>query len=207
MWWQHKAPTNSGIALIGNAPINKRWAKFIDQHELVVRFNFCSSARTSGRRTDVLALINSGWPAKMMSAYPKRIPRRVRRTAKEVWFVRDTRMIADKQAVIDAGGPKMEDPDAWVDFTESLKSKTVPGKIYRMFDRSLWERAEEILRQHGDDNAKQPSSGLLVFLRLREIYPAKAIHLFGFTHEGWSGHAWDAEREFFSSQPGIERFD
>lgn len=50
-----------------------------------------------------------------------------------------------------------------------------------------------------------PSTGLLTLVWLLGTFAHAEIHAFGFTFEGWHGHAWDRERAFFAATAATGR--
>ena len=50
---------NKKIILVGNRPLDKDYSQYIDEHDIVIRFNLCLGDKRSGRKTDYL-FVNNG---------------------------------------------------------------------------------------------------------------------------------------------------
>jgi hypothetical protein len=102
-----------------------------------------------------------------------------------------------------------EDRDLWQDFSGEIIRHRLRGKRFRYLPaRSFWH-TEDLLRPLGMEHGQQPSSGILVIVdihsrSLRSIYRAE-LTLYGFTHEGWIRHPWNAERAFVEAAPWITK--
>jgi hypothetical protein len=188
------------IALVGNGPITEDYRSFISEHEIVVRMNLCANLDKTGDKTDFIALVNSGRSVMVIFDNAEALEP-ARRNCKKIWIVRHTSVVASLKKNFFYN---KDDPYEGRDFSFRIARKFAPTPC-EMFEANIWEDASRIILAHGGDN-KQPSTGLLTFLRLQELYPGKIVNLFGFTHEGWEGHPWDAEKKFFGSHPVVRYF-
>ncbi|MFZ2099871.1 MAG: hypothetical protein WAU86_04835 [Oricola sp.] len=154
------------IAVVGNGPVSAASADEIDLADLVIRFNYAAHCGCAGRRTDVLAL-NSTLKSPSLVARGKPINRLALRNAREIWLRDDKRDVAGALAF---GLPVVEiDPD------------TVA-------------RTRDILVAHGANGENLVTSLGASTLRFILDRSDANIVLYGFTHRGWTGHRWDAEK-------------
>lgn len=188
------------IALVGNGPISQDYSSFVSEHDVVVRMNLCGNLDRTGDRTDFIALVNSGQSAVHICNNAEALEP-VRRNCQKIWTVRHTSVVSTLKKKFFFN---KDDPYEGRDFSFQIARKFAPTPC-EMFGPNIWEDASKIIVAQGGGN-KQPSTGLLTFLRLQELYPGRIVNLFGFTHEGWEGHPWDAERKFFGAHPSVRYF-
>ncbi len=192
------------IALVGNGPESSGLGREIDAHDQVIRFNAAASQGTMGDRTDVLVLTNTGEPAADFATDPSAINDAAFIRAAEIWFTRHPKVIRHALRI----GPP-EDRKFWQDFSGEIIRRRLYGKPFRYLPaRSFWH-AEDLLRPLGMGHGMQPSSGMLVIADIHRrnnisIYRTE-LTLYGFTHEGWSRHPWNAERAFIEAAPWITK--
>lgn len=183
------------IAIVGNGWVNPRLARAIDRSKLVVRFNLAHNYGLSGRRTNILVLANTGWPAQQMVERPSIIPMGAQFDAKHFWFARAKDLIAERVK---------SDPAGWMDFSDDLIRYVVNKRPVRFLERATYVECERTLNI---SDPLQPSAGFLAIHELRKLFPNTPLALFGFSHQGADCHAWDKEREAISAMPLIRRFD
>jgi hypothetical protein len=192
------------IALVGNGPVSSGLGREIDTHDQVIRFNAAASQRTTGGRTDVLVLTNTGEPAAHFATDRSAINDAAFMAAVEIWFTRHPKVI---ERALRTCPP--EDREFWQDFSGEIIRHSLHGKPFRYLPaRSFWH-AEDLLRPLGMEHGMQPSSGMLVIADIHRrkkcsIYRTE-MTLYGFTHEGWSRHPWNAERAFVEATPWITK--
>jgi hypothetical protein len=69
----------------------------------------------------------------------------------------------------------------------------IRGRSREFLGAALAEEVKQILFKFSGKIEEYPTTGAVVLLHLIRSYPDAFITLFGFTHEGWKKHAWDAE--------------
>jgi hypothetical protein len=188
------------IALVGNGPVSQDYRSFVGEHDVVVRMNLCANRDKTGDKTDFIALVNTGRPVFEICDKAEAFEP-ARRNCKKIWLVRHPSIAASLRKDFFS---EKDDPYEGRDFSFHITRKFAPTPC-ETFAANIWQDANKIIAAEGG-GGKQPSTGLLTFLRLQELYPGKIVNLFGFTHEGWKGHPWDAERKFFGSHPSVRYF-
>jgi hypothetical protein len=184
--------------IVGNGEIAEGAAKEIDAADLVVRFNDCRSIETGGSRTDIVAVCNTGRPARAMlgSAEWRNSPPIA--AASEIWSVRDPRKFADLRAPLALSHPELNDfCDDYTDQFTAFCNAT--GKRHVVIDQSVHESVDEALRSHEPGPYVVPSSGMIVIADLLLRHPDDDIAITGFSHTGWNGHPFAAEKRLVES--------
>ena len=185
------------IALVGNAPVSPQLAREIDAHEQVIRFNRCLNFGDAGTKTDVLVLCNTGGSAKAFVDYPAWLNWDAIRAAGEVWFPSHPETL-----------PPCEDRDAHnFNFGPQLAGM-LDGKPWQYLPADLQRLRWKALDPFKPEKGKQPSTGLTVMVYLgstRRILNRLRVSLYGFSHEGWEGHPWAAEKAYVDAQRWIRR--
>lgn len=179
------------IALVGNGPVAEA-ADRVDDHDLVVRFNRCTSyAGCSGRRVDVLCIVNTGLPGAEFAENASAIDQTALREARRFWLPKAPDLVARY-----ASTPKGH---LWKDYSAEIVERRLAGRPWEFLPPQTFDDAQAALRAHGADVESEPSTGMLVLFHLRRDFPSSKVTLFGFTHQGWRGHPWDAERRLIAS--------
>jgi hypothetical protein len=192
MYSRLKCKQKKRIAVVGNGEIPKNDAGIkydIDSQDIVVRFNSCANYIYTGRRTDVLMLINTPngrWFGRDRGA----IDDRALASAKEFWFPYSPDFIENI---------RQEDPRRWCDISDDLIERLVNERPWRYVEQEIYWAALDALRKAGASNDKSPSSGLLCLYYLQKHFSPCRVTLYGFTHKGWIGHDWNAEREIIDN--------
>jgi hypothetical protein len=158
-------------------------ARFIDDSDLVVRFN---SARNqdeawTGSRTDILYIRGNGKPAFWFSESPITFDH-VERPKQVV-------------SVVDMGEYKRRRPDkrGHIDYTDKLAALNSFERVSRL-DNATLDAMRGALRRAG--SRLMPSLGLAAFVHLLSN-PELSDHekfVVGFTFSGWEGHDWEQEK-------------
>jgi hypothetical protein len=180
------------IAIIGNGSIlfGDFGVKYdIDAHDLVIRFNSCANYGRTGRRTDVLILINTPNGRRFGRTHGA-IDERALASAAEFWFPYSPDLIESIRC---------EDPRRWCDVSADLIARLVVDRPWHHMEAEIYREALKALRKAGASADKSPSSGLLCLYHLQKHFSPCRVTLYGFTHEGWSGHDWKAEREIIDN--------
>jgi hypothetical protein len=183
------------IMIVGNGAVDEGAAPLIDAADMVIRFNGSRNFGAAGRKTDVIAVCNTGRPGAAMLADPEwRDSEAVRRTA-EIWSVRDPEKFADLKPQLAISHPELG--DFCDDYTNGFATfATANGKQHRIINRSVHDALDDALLALGAEPYVVPSSGLVVIQALLSDprHASDTIILAGFGHSGWDGHPFDAER-------------
>jgi len=183
------------IMIVGNGAVDEGAAPLIDAADMVIRFNGSRNFGAAGRKTDVIAVCNTGRPGAAMLADPEwRDSEAVRRTA-EIWSVRDPEKFADLKPQLAISHPELG--DFCDDYTDGFATfARANGKQHRIINRSVHDALDDALLALGAEPYVVPSSGLVVIQALLSDprHASDTIILAGFGHSGWDGHPFDAER-------------
>ncbi|HEY0120751.1 MAG TPA: Urease operon accessory protein [Rhizobium sp.] len=193
--------------IVGNGEIAEGAAKEIDAADVAVRFNDCRSIGAGGSRTDIVAVCNTGRPARAMlgSAEWRNSPPVA--AASEIWSVRDPRKFAALRAPLAQSHPELNDfcddyTDQFIAFCKAT------GKRHVVIDQSVHENADEALAGHEPGSYIVPSSGMVVIADVLLRHPEDDIAITGFSHTGWDGHPFAAEKrlvDFYVSLGRLRR--
>lgn len=183
------------VALVGNGPSACGLAELIDKSDFVVRINTALHCGAAGVRTDALAIINWSYPADGMTSGWSPILPLALDSAREIWLPMPPEEMKDVRK--DRADPLP--PPAYQDFSEQIIKKLVRGRVYTKFPPKIWRDLKVELRKNGARREHMASTGSLVLAYLVRVWPRSKITLFGFTHEGWAGHPWEAEARWVAS--------
>jgi hypothetical protein len=189
---RHLSPAVVKIALVGNGPVNTSLADEIDAHDLVIRINRAPNWGVAGRKTDILAIVNWSNPGHWIAAGKTPTHPEAAKAA-EIWFPMSPDQIASWTHRTDPES-KTENVDATDLLQEMFKDRTC--KILPAF---AWNDAIISLRSLGAKDEQMPSTGIVVLQYLLKAHPNSRITTYGFSHEGWSGHPWEAEKALFDN--------
>ncbi len=159
------------ISLVGNGPVARATAGEIDRADLVVRINRGDLCGVAGRRTDLLILRDPDQIARSIAKGDPMNPL-AQRGAGRLLFL----------------APPQEPKD------RALVDWLAGGKPVEYLSPDLRPRLNERLARFEGVKDPKPSTGACALWYLLEQFPAARINLYGFSHAGWEGHAWDAER-------------
>lgn len=183
------------IMIVGNGPVDEGAAPLIDAADLVIRFNGSRNFGAAGRKTDIIAVCNTGRPGAQMLADPEwRDSEAVRRTT-EIWSVRDPEKFADMKPQLAITHPELD--DFCDDYTDGFATfATANGKQHRIIHRDAHEGLDAALLALDAEPYVVPSSGMVVIQALLSdpTHAEDTIILAGFGHSGWDGHPFEAER-------------
>ncbi len=188
------------IVIVGNGEVPQGAAEAIDAADMVVRFNECRNFGLSGSRTDVVAVCNTGRPALMMLSSPEWRASRPVADCREIWSVRDPEKFRELHPVLMLTRPELADfCDDYTDAFAAFASDA--GKVHAVIDRFVHEAVDAALAPFDPGDYVVPSSGMVVVARiLAQVEEAgDAVVLTGFSHEGWDGHPFAAERRLVDS--------
>jgi len=201
--------TPKRVAIVGNGGMGEGAAQAIDAADIVIRFNDCRSYGSGGCRTDVVAVCNTGLPAKTMlgSIGWRTHPAVV--AATEIWSVRDSEKFAELRPVLASSHPELGD------FCDDYTSQFVifcaaTAKTHIVIDRTVHEAIDHALLAFEAGRYVVPSSGMIVIGWVLQKFPDHDIVLAGFDHNGWEWHPFAAERqlvEHYIAAGRISRLD
>jgi hypothetical protein len=184
--------------IVGNGEIPEGASDMIDAADLVVRFNECGSFGAGGRRTDVVAVCNTGRPARSMLSSSEWRRKQAVRAASEIWSVRDPRKFAALRAPLAVSHPELDDfCDDYTDKFEAFAEET--GKRHLVIDQAIHEAVDVALQAHDPPPYVVPSSGLVVIAEVMAARPEDDIVIAGFGHAGWDGHPFATEKRLVDS--------
>lgn len=181
------------ITIVGNGEIAAEAADIIDASNLIVRFNDCRSFGNGGSRTDVVAVCNTGRPAKAMLGSQQWRSHPAVSEASAIWSVRDPRKFAVLKTELAISHPELD--DLCDDYTDGFVSLCADfGMEHRIIDQSIHEAVDRALAAYDPAPYVVPSSGMIVIAEVLARYPDADIRLAGFGHAGWEWHPFAAER-------------
>lgn len=187
------------IALVGNGPSSQGFGEEIDSHELVVRISTTPYYGKNGTRIDVLVILNWSDPGYRITTGITPLNEQALNSAGEIWLP----MAPEEMMVAKAD---QESPPPWpsyADFSKDVISNFVRGRTCIRFPPSIWRDLTKQLRLNGAEISHSASTGAVVLAYLRRAYPISNVFLYGFSHEGWPGHPWDAEAKWMQSLPKV----
>ncbi|TXH83780.1 MAG: Urease operon accessory protein [Rhizobium sp.] len=190
--------------IVGNGDIAPGAAAIIDAADLVIRFNDCRSMGAGGSRTDVVAVCNTGRPARAMlgSAEWRKSPAVA--AASEIWSVRDPRKFAALRAPLAVSHPELDDfCDDYTDQFTAFCQAT--GKRHLVIDQSVHEGVDAALADHDPGSYVVPSSGMIVIADVLARHPDDDIVIAGFGHTGWDEHPFAAEKRLVDAHVSLGR--
>lgn len=175
------------VAIVGNGPADVSAKTAIEAADIVVRFNQALNSTSTGTRTDAQTLMNHDQPR---YARPARLLNPdVFRAARELWLPIDPEIMNALE-----GRDPLDEPSQ-LNWTHSICERHGRTKKLHMFPKHIHDDSCRLLAPMLADGARiEPSTGFLTITYAFWCNPAVTLHLFGFTHQGWDGHPWEAER-------------
>jgi hypothetical protein len=179
------------VAVVGNGDIEPRYSDYIDGFDFVVRFNACRTYGISGKKVDALCLVNTT-DANHFALAPSGIHEGADAATRLFWLARAPNIISHERARCIRLDSELA--STWRDHTKDLVEKRIRGRAYEFVPEETYRVVEFELRKRGATNFHQPSTGVLGLAHaILTLRPTELV-LFGFTHEGWKWHPWEAER-------------
>lgn len=190
------------VAIVGNGPLAYGLAARIDASDMVIRFNEPAfQPERSGRRTDILFLMNSGKSMQARLSDPdfRRSP----------FFAGAGRIILPYHPSIIAKYHPKPNPLSRLkgrkaDWTaETVAMCREAGKEVLVLPPEFYEEScADLGIAPAERNRVFPSSGFLgIRYALEEFARSpEEIALYGFSWQGWKRHAWDKEREWMEAR-------
>ncbi|MEI4484536.1 MULTISPECIES: Urease operon accessory protein [unclassified Phyllobacterium] len=187
--------------IIGNGTVDERHARTIDAADFVIRFNDCRSYVTSGTRTDVVAVCNTGRPAKAMLESLEWHNHPAVIGATEIWCVRGGAKFAAMRPFINILHPELWDlcDDKTQDFHRFCADT---GKKCVEIGLAIHEWVDGALQAFDPAPYIAPSSGMIVIASVLQLFPSAMTTIAGFSHVGWKHHPFVAERQLIDSYVG-----
>jgi hypothetical protein len=190
--------------IVGNGEIGAEGAAAVAAARFVIRFNECRSYEASPGRTDVVAVCNTGRPAKAMlsseiwRAHPAVVE------ASEIWSVRDPEKFAALKGPLAISHPELDDfcDDYTSQFNAFCKEA---GKTHVVVDTMIHEGVDQALAAFDPAPYVVPSSGMIVIAEVMNRFPDAPIALAGFGHQGWEWHPFAAERQLVDAYVAASR--
>ncbi|AAK88139.2 urease accessory protein [Agrobacterium fabrum] len=182
--------------IVGNGELPPGVAGFIDLSDLVIRFNDCRSLGAGGRRTDVVAVCNTGRPGHEMTQGRDWRESDGVRQASALWSVRDPAKFSEMEPGIRARWPELT--DFCVDYTAGFAAIAAEtSKSHIVIPRDVHERLDKALAAHAPAPYVCPSTGLVAIAHVLESVSGDGdeVAIAGFSHQGWSGHPFAAEQQ------------
>ncbi|SCB11011.1 hypothetical protein GA0061100_101817 [Rhizobium hainanense] len=192
------------VMIVGNGEVAAGAAAVIDAADLVIRFNDCRSMGAGGSRTDVVAVCNTGRPARAMlgSAEWRKSPAVA--SASEIWSVRDPIKFAALRAPLAISHPELD--DFCDDYTDQFTAFChATGKQHVVIGQSIHEGVDAALAEHDPGSYVVPSSGLIVIAEVMARHPDDDIAITGFSHTGWEEHPFAAEKRLVDAYISLGR--
>ncbi len=183
------------IMIVGNGEIDPECAGQIDGADLVIRFNLCASVGNGGSKTDMIAVCNTGRPAKAMLESETWKNSAATRQASEICCVRDSARFAGLRGHLKSSHPELD--DFCDDYTEGYRQFAVStGKAFRAVPSSVHDDVDRDLAAFSPPPYVVPSSGLIVIFDVLSRFEQgnARIVLAGFGHHGWQWHPFATER-------------
>lgn len=188
------------IAVIGNGWVNPNRAAMIDNFPYVVRFNKCDNFERSGTKTSAIVFATFGPAGEMNSS--QAVNQKAISLAEEFIFTKHPDILCEE--II---SPKLFpncDSTGWRDWSLEISAHHVRGRPTNYIPSKIYRLAVKLLSEAGATEPFEPSSGFLALMYLRSKMSCK-ITLFGFTHEGWTGHPFAAEKAVIDQLSHVER--
>jgi len=188
------------ILIVGNGDVDPVLRPIIDSSDLVVRFNDCRSAGNGGTKTDIVAVCNTGRPAKAMTEDTVWRNRPCVQAASEIWCVRVGAKFQKMRPDILARHPELE--DFCEDFTAGYQAiaEQMHKKLH-IISASVHESVDDALKPFEPGDYVVPSSGLIVISEILQNHaePGDDVVITGFGHVGWELHPFAAEKQLVES--------
>jgi hypothetical protein len=193
------------IMIVGNGSVPEGGAGKIDAADIVIRFNDCRSAGPGGMKTDIVAVCNTGRPARTMLSGDWKNNRSVG-SAREIWSVRSREKFAQMRPEILKNHPELDDfCDDYTDEFASFAETT--GRVHRVIAASVHEQVDRELARFSPAPYVVPSSGMVVISDILSNFakPEDEVILTGFDHIGWELHPFAAEKQLVETLIGDGR--
>ena len=183
--------------LLGNAAIeDEALARQGEWADVIVQMNKCRHlGRVPMAKTSHVVVTNTGSPTAGIVRFFLKATGRKLLPETRLLFTRNERFYAEKMERLRRAG------SAWAPkFEVTFQKNMVEGKAPILeVDHAFSEALEARMRAEGMHEWQMPSTGMVAFAWFEAtLAPGDAIRLIGFTHEGWGGHPWAAEKRLLA---------
>lgn len=207
------------LIIVGSAPLNTDYSKFIDSFDCVIRFNNCKNyAVNSGKKTDILIVTNTGNPNKnntLQFMLKDRFKEEIKKelpylsNVKKIWFARPeitflsnylknnfpikNKFIIHELKVFKVTGER----DL---IREIINAQKLQENEISVISDDLYIRTWKKLLSYGNTDAIIPSTGLLGIEMILDdkSFNSYKKYIIGFGFDGWKGHPWHLEKMLVS---------
>lgn len=196
------------IVIVGNGSIPQEVAGAIDSADVVIRFNGCRSVGSGGRRTDIIAVCNTGRPAVEMLAGGAWKDSDPVRQAGEIWCVRASEVFAALRAPLASSHPDLD--DFCDDYTAGFRTfAAATGRQLSIIPAAVHHAVIAGLTAFDPAPYVVPSSGLITIAHVLDNFAGEddSVSIAGFGHEGWQWHPFPAERRWVNALVSAGRLD
>ncbi|GGB06228.1 urease operon 23 kDa accessory protein [Brucella endophytica] len=184
------------IMIVGNGSVPPGGAAFIDAADIVIRFNDCRSVGAGGGKTDIVAVCNTGRPARAMLHGDGWKTNPAVLHAREIWSVRSGEKFASMRDELVKTYPDLS--DFCDDYTDEFAAfAAAAGLSHRVIPASVHEQLDRDLARFSPAPYVVPSSGMVAIadVLLGFAKPGDDVVLTGFDHIGWELHPFAAEKQ------------
>lgn len=185
------------VAVVGNGYVSPELGKVIDSADWVVRFNTAHNCGRAGNRTDCLVLVNRGIPARQFSENVSLINKTAMQNAKRFILAVDPKRLPPPYSEGYSDGSN--------DFSRKMIKRIIGDKPFSFIPTQCHLELITELMTLGAPSDVLPSTGALYIKYLLSVQSTLKLNLFGFTHQGWNGHSWDAEKKWVNSLTNVKR--
>lgn len=174
----------------------------IDRYDFVIRFNDCWSFSSGGKRTDVVAVCNTGRPAKKMLEPQEWRSHPAVVGASEIWSVREPKKLAQMSTRVQV---------LRSDYTTRFKAFcTETEKRHSVIDRAIHCHTQSRRQYACCVSARalcrtQQWHDCYLLVTCSIDSPRLMLPSRGGGHEGWEGHPFAAKRKLVDSYVAIGR--
>lgn len=169
--------------MVGNGDVPQYYSQKIDANDMVIRFNTCANYGNSGVRTDALVLVNFGESGRRL-AWEDCIDPDALASAREFW-------IPNPPSIL----PEDRRRHPCEDYTADLIARRIGERPWKYLHADAYWEAQAALARLGASRCTRVSTGMQTLFHMRRFIPSSLVTLYGFSHEGWDGHPWEAERK------------
>lgn len=207
--------SKKSLVIVGSAPLNRDYSKFIDSSDCVIRFNNCKNyAVNSGKKTDILILTRTGNPYRQKTLQfmlkdrseeeiNKELP--YLKSAKQIWFARPGITFLEKYfknnfprnnkfRIHELKGFKITGQRDLM--AEMINAQKMQEKKIFVITENVYIRTWQKLLSYGTTEAIMPSTGLLGIEMILDdkSFNSYEKYIIGFGFKGWKGHPWHLEK-------------
>lgn len=188
------------IVLVGNAELCLDYAPFVDDSDLVIRFNLPATwGAGSGKRFDIWVIAN-GKGGRHFARQQSFANSPFRDLAREIWFPRPLGVHRTISLDPNFGGHEHDLPAAEDAGNLILRRNHLRQPVQRFWS-DFYLRCIGKLYALADAGTTvlMPSAGFLATHYVLEEQTDAEIFLIGFTFKGWAGHPWQLEENNIQS--------